>query len=643
LWRLHLEEVKPMPAPNARLRPTGPSSAPATRQPAAGETHELTNYRLAERTGQEELATVYRATHLTLDRPVQIAILRRTDWISTSRFQLAARLAARLSHPNILPVVDAGHDPRYGDYIVTPQLDAQPLEQMLTAGPLDPLLALRIFAQVAGALDYLHEQNIYHRDVRPANILVTPQHTAYLTNFSLASAPDTPDLSTIEEADYLTPYSAPEQNLTASDRSPALDLYSLGAVLYHMLSGELPPGAGQQPRSLAERNAALAPADRVIRRLLIDEPRQRFGSGAQATTALRQALRKQIDESTDDMEESRWEPMAEWLENPLETVLGDRLSHDFVARSRTRADMMHRSGAIKRYLDRWSRQGFLRRPALGQLIDPEQIVSYNIYFYELKAHYETRTPLQTREQIHTGGTITPGRMPELWEVPVPDLEPFEDAASEQIVLPGSQQTVPCGECNGATQVVCKTCGGKGAIERSRKVKEANGTVRNETLQENCPTCRGYGRTACTRCEGAGQMLREQFFTWSRHGRLYMNEDDIGGLHKLTLETQLEQVYQTRINPHDPSLHQVAPIHEMLEQAINGGGADSRLIAAELTIRGVPVTEVDYPYRNKSHSLALIGFKDVVRGDLTMVDLERLGLYIAVAVLLLAVVMVLVIR
>src|SRR5919202_374985 len=185
-----------MPTPNTRPRAAaGAGGKPdSVRKPA--ETHDLLNYRLSERLGQEELATVYRATHLTLDRPVQVHILRRTDWISASRFQLAARLAARLNHPNILPVVDAGHDERYGDYLVTPRLEARSLQELLAGGPLEPLLALRVFAQISAALDYLHEQGIVHRDVQPANILLTPQGIAYLSNFSLAGAPDTPDLST---------------------------------------------------------------------------------------------------------------------------------------------------------------------------------------------------------------------------------------------------------------------------------------------------------------------------------------------------------------------------------------------------------------------------------------------------------------
>jgi serine/threonine protein kinase len=88
-------------------------------------------------------------------------------------------------------------------------------------GALDPLQALRIATQLASVLDYLHAQNIVHRDVQPANILITPQGTAYLTNLSLAAAPDTPDLSSIDDTDYRTPYTAPEQTLRSGQPTPA--------------------------------------------------------------------------------------------------------------------------------------------------------------------------------------------------------------------------------------------------------------------------------------------------------------------------------------------------------------------------------------------------------------------------------------
>ena len=625
-----------MPTTNARARPASGGTANPSRKP--GETHDLLNYRLAERIGQEELATVYRATHLTLDRPVQVHILRRTDWISVSRFQLAARLAARLNHANVLPVVDAGHDERYGDYLVTPRLDTRPLQDLLRDGPLDPVMAVKVFSQIGGALDYLHGQGIVHRDVQPANILLTPQGVAFLANFSLAAAPDTPDLSSIEEADYLTPYSAPEQSLVAGEPSGAQDLYSLGAVLYHMLLGELPPPPGQEPRSLATRDAALAEADRAIRRLLAPQPSQRYASAAQATIALRQALRQQLDESTDDMQESRWETVAEWLENPLETVVGSLLDHEFVSKSRTRADQLHRAGALRRLLDRWSQHGFLRRPSLGQAIQPTQIVSYDVYLYELKAHYETRTPPQTRQLVPPEGALTPtAREPELWDVPVPDLAPFVDAPPEPIVIPGSRRIVPCSECNGAANVNCTTCAGKGQIERVRKIKESDGTTRSESFKEECPTCRGYGKQACQHCQGAGQMVEEKFFTWSRHGRAFFNEDDLTGLHKLTIQAQAQEVFQGRIDPYEARWYQIAPLKELLEEAIKGGGTDSRLLVADLSIRGAPVTELDYELDRKPHSLTVIGFGNDIRGDSALYDRQRALLYAVIAVLVLLVV------
>jgi hypothetical protein len=611
-----------------------PRVVPGTASAPAAEPKELSNYRLLERLREDELANVYCAMHQTLDRPVEIHILRRTDWISASRFQHAGRLAARLQHPNILPVIDAGRDPRYGDYLVTPRIEGRPLSEVLLGGPLDAVTALRYFAQIGAALDYLHSEGIIHRDVQPANIIITPQGSAFLTNLSLADAPDMPDLSELDAADVLSPYAAPEESLKPGGGGPAQDRYGLGATLYHMLAGE-PPVPGEPLRALAEDTPEMAAVDRVIRRLMSPDPAQRYESAAQAAAALRQALRKQIDDSTEDMTESRWEPVAEWLDNPLELVLGDSLDHEFISRSRARADGLHRVGALRRQLDRWSRQGMLRRPALGQLVQPEQIVSYNIYLYELRVYYETRTPPQVRERPLAGDAISPfAREMDLWEVAVPETEPFTAAPAETIVVTGSERVIPCTACNGATQVTCETCGGRRSIERRRRVKGADGQAREESYIQDCPTCRGYGKVTCARCEGSGQMLEEKFFTWSRYGRIYYTEDDLSGLHKPTITAQAQDhlVFHARIDPQEPRWYQVAPLRELMEEAMKGAGEHTRLLLAELTIRGVPVTEVDYRYRDKPRTLSLVGFKDEVRGDVVLYDVERIVLYVAIALM-----------
>lgn len=613
----------------------------ADRRSAGDGNHELRNYKVSERLGQEELATVYRARHLTLDRPVQLHILRRHDWISASRFQLAGRLAARLSHPNLLPVIDAGHDDRYGDYLVTPQIEARPLSALLTDGAIDPVTTTRIMTQIAAVLDYLHEAQVFHRDVQPMNILVSPQGIAYLTNLSLAASPDTPDLSSIDEADYLTPYSAPEQRLAQGEAGAALDIYSLGAVAYHMLSGQMPPAPGAELPSLALHDPGLAPADRVVRRMLAQQPGARFPTAAAAAAALRQSLRTQIDHATEDMEESRWEASAEWLENPLETVLGATLDaqfSEFVAATRKRADELHRRDVIRRHLNRWSRDGFFRRRALGQLIQPEQIVSYNIYFYELRTVFETRTaPTARQRAAKTDDRSQMHAPPDLWSITVPADDLFTTVRPQELTIPGSLRVFTCPECSGGAQVPCPTCKGVGTVERQRKVSNPGGEQSTETIPVACATCRGYGKQKCPKCEGSGNLAEEQVFTWSRRAKLFGNTDDIEDLPELAMKQRLQVVFEGPIDPLDGRWHSVAPLAELLRTAIDEAGPDTRLLAAELKIQGAPITEVDLLLDEKPQRIYFVGYDNELIGDWALLNTERLVL--AGVAALLAVVMI----
>jgi serine/threonine protein kinase len=608
------------------------------RKPAGDATYELRNYRLHERVGQEELATVYRASHLTLDRPVQVHILRRHDWISVSRFQLAGRLAARLSHPNLLPVIDAGHDEKYGDYLVTPQIDARPMAAILAEGPMEAMLTVRVIAQVAAALDHLHAAQIFHRDVQPANILIGAQGVAYLSNLSLAASPDTPDLSNIDEADYLTPYSAPEQRLARGEAGAALDVYSLGAVAYHMLSGEVPPAPGGELPSLAARDPSLAAADRVVRRMVAPQPGARYPTAAAAAAALRQALRGQIDQATEDMEESRWEASAEWLENPLETALASRLDEafkEFLARSRKRADDLHRRDVIRRQLSRWSRDGFFRRRALGQLIQPEQIVSYNVYFYELRTLYETRGSPQPRTRPQKPDDRGSAQLiPDVWSVELPAAGPFEVVKAQELSLPNSIRVLTCPDCSGASTIACKECQGKGTIEKVRKVSNPDNKITNETLTVPCPTCQGYGKRKCTTCDGTGNIVEEQVFTYARRAKEWQNTDDIDDLPQLAIKKRLEPVFSAPITPYEGRWHSVAPLAELLRASIAEAGDDTRLIAAELKIQGATITEMDFLLDEKPQRLYFVGFDNELIGDWSLINPERIALAAVAAALLL---------
>lgn len=580
------------------------------RRPNVEQDPELREYRLHELVRQDELSIIYRATHQTLNRPVYVAILRRHDWISNSRFQLAARLAASLNHPNLLPVIDAGHDDRYGEYMVMPYIEARPLSDILAEKTLDVVSAVRIISQIAAVLDYLHDQHIIHRDVQPANILVA-SHAAYLTNLSLAATPDTPlDLSTLSEAEYLTPYSAPELRLDQNEAHRALDIYSLGAVAYHLLSGELPPSGLIVELDLTGKPKAVKDAERVLLRMLSPHPNLRYTKASTAANALRLALREQLDQATDDMEESQWEECAEWFENPLELALTAELSdlseqfNDFLAASRNRADTLHKRNHLRKYLNYWSRQHPFRRHSLGQLLEFETIASYNIYFYELKVLYEFRAKPQPRiRPMQSDERPVAEPVLDLWTMPLPPPADFASEAGGEMVLRGSRRFFTCPNCQGSGQVQCPQCQGKGMIKPRAKRGEP------DPVEQPCAQCRGYGKVRCEKCAGNGNLVEERVFRWSRKALVFENNDDSEGL-PVRVQTLLHQraykVYEAEIDLYDSHWRSVGPLIALIDKAIGEAGEDGRPLKALLQIKGAMVTQINGFLDGEECELFLIG-------------------------------------
>lgn len=628
------------------------SSRPRASAARRDDDHELRNYRLEERVGQEELATIYRARHLTLDRPVEVHVLRRSDWVSVSRFRQAARLAARFKHPAIVPVIDAGHDDRYGYYLVTPPMGGRLLQDVLEDGPLPIADACRIFADVARALDAIHAEGVFHRDVQPGTIVVVEEpgtdgvlRHGFLTNFSLAWSPDGPDLSELEEADYLTAYAPPEQDFQQNATTSSLDVYALGAVLYHMLTGEVPPAPGQSPRSLADKDAALASVDRILRRLLSPQPNLRYAQAGQASAALRQVLRDVVGpEPASTALAPLTPPEAEWLDNPAEAVLNTILDPAFIDAGRVLARRFHDPYALRETLNTWSNQNILRRRNLGNALAPEQVVSYNFYVYELRAYYETRTAPQPREKPYQGSRLSDRHSaPGIWQVPLPETPTYEEVRPQEMVVPHSERVDMCIYCGGKGDLNCTSCHGRGLIEERRSMINPDGTRERRMMTLDCPGCKGEGQADCVRCKGSGQLLTEDLFTWSRWGKIWDNTDDETGLPLPDIRSRCVQVFNSAINVRDTQWHAVAPLHELLQAAEHvDEEQQTRILHAELTISGTHITEIDYTEREKQHTLYLVGADPVlVRGDVSIYDWERIALYGLAAVLVLVVVLVLV--
>ena len=163
------------------------SVARDTQQRQPSEPTGLSPYQLGRAVRIDDLAVYYTAQRANVNHALTVAILRRNDPLSLARFRLAAKLGTQVSHPGLLPVLATGRDPNYGDYMVTPDTGGQSLDAILHQGALDPIHVVQIFGQLATVIDALHDQQIIHRDLQPAYILVADDLSVQLTGLGFAS------------------------------------------------------------------------------------------------------------------------------------------------------------------------------------------------------------------------------------------------------------------------------------------------------------------------------------------------------------------------------------------------------------------------------------------------------------------------
>lgn len=264
-------------------------------EPVIGST--LAGYRLDALIARGGMGVVYRATQLALERPVALKVIARElagKEGFRERFLSESRLAARLDHPSVVPVIDAREEE--GELIVAMRLvEGGDLRRLIDReGPLAPDRAVELLGQIADALDAAHAAGIVHRDVKPHNILVEGDR-AYLSDFGLAKAFEGAGAGSSTSIVGTVEYMAPEQ-WRGSRVGPAADVYSLGCVLYEALTGIVPFARGEAdtepeiPRGIdaaIERAVSKDPADRYpTAGALIAAARERQGTAPAATRVL---------------------------------------------------------------------------------------------------------------------------------------------------------------------------------------------------------------------------------------------------------------------------------------------------------------------------------------------------------------------
>ena len=276
-------------------------------------------YEILEEIGRGAMGVVYKARDPQIDRIVAIKTISLLDLEPADekeyreRFQQEARTAGRLSHPGIVAVFDVGSDPETNaPYIVMEYIAGSSLSKLLTEDhgklPLEP--ALQMVQEVAEALNYAHSEGVTHRDVKPANILLTPEGRAKLADFGIARL-DQSHLTLPGRLMGSPAYMAPEQ-MKGEEVDGRSDLFSLGVVLYRLSTGYRPFQGNttatvcykllrQDPLPPSALNAELPPAlDDFLSRAMAKDPSQRFQTGEEMALAI-QSLRHGIETRQDPL------------------------------------------------------------------------------------------------------------------------------------------------------------------------------------------------------------------------------------------------------------------------------------------------------------------------------------------------------
>ncbi|CDB31753.1 serine/threonine protein kinase with PASTA sensor(S) [Clostridium sp. CAG:575] len=263
-------------------------------------------YEMIKKIGNGGMATVYKATDLVLKRYVAVKILRdefTTDEEFIKRFETEAQSAARLTHPNIVSIFDVGVDNGIY-YIVMELIQGKTLKEIITEerGPLPWKWSVNVAIQIASALEMAHKNNIIHRDIKPHNIIITEDGIAKVTDFGIAKAVSNSTITafgtTIGSVHYFSPEHARGGYTDAKS-----DLYSLGVVMYEMVTGKVPFDADtpvsvalkhmqEEPVPPIEENPNLPESiNQIILKALKKDPMFRYQTSTEMLQDLRMALK----------------------------------------------------------------------------------------------------------------------------------------------------------------------------------------------------------------------------------------------------------------------------------------------------------------------------------------------------------------
>lgn len=246
------------------------------------------DYVLTGKIGQGGIAEIYKGRQESLNRDVAIKVLSGrliNDPDIVRRFERESLVIAKLSHPNIVHIIDRGKaGGRY--YFVMEYVDGASFREVIDSPKIALTVKLDVVVQVCKALDYAHKNGVIHRDIKPTNILIDRQGNARVADFGIAQIMGVQDTE-VTSGDVIMgtmAYMSPEQKVSSTNVDQTTDIYSLGIIIYEILTGRKPQGRFKLP---TEINPGLPSAfDTIIQKCLAQEPKDRYQTAVELKDAL---------------------------------------------------------------------------------------------------------------------------------------------------------------------------------------------------------------------------------------------------------------------------------------------------------------------------------------------------------------------
>ena len=288
----------------------------STRLSGPGEEHDpligrvVDGFRIEEQIGKGGMGVVYLATQLSLNRPIAIKVLPESVIDQPQfleRFHREVDILSRLSHPNIVTVLERG-EVEGKPYVAMEFVKGTSLREIMRKGPLPRHDALSIVRDVLSALDHAHQAGVVHRDIKPENVLVAPGNIVKVADFGLSRLMEGEEKTRLTVTHLMLgtyEYMSPEQRERAKEADERSDLYATGVVLYEMLAGELPIGHFE-PLSRKRPGECDRRVDAIVERSLSKEPANRYQRASEMGSAVSRLLTPAPAESETVLKEGEW-------------------------------------------------------------------------------------------------------------------------------------------------------------------------------------------------------------------------------------------------------------------------------------------------------------------------------------------------